>query len=206
MDIFKAVELLNRGEKIRDIKSPPGVFLEKRNGKIVSSQGREGIDLNTDAEYEIYKEKEPEFINKISILLEDLSQYTQERCSYDCKECKLHINNECIKDELHNIIKRKDMNEFNKNIITPMRNRFKTIYASGYNGETKVTDISDIGKIKPTFYTTKDLEEEKFKFVKASKAPEILEVTFLLNEGEEKEVMKKIVDQLTRDGFKMKGF
>lgn len=207
MDIFKAVDLLNKGEKIRDVKSPSGVFLEKRNGKIVSSQGREGIDLNTDAEYEIYKEKEPEFINKISILLEDLKQYTQKECTYDCKECKLHLNDECIKDELHNIIKRKDMDEFNKNIITPMKNRFKNIYASGYNGETKMIDISDIRKIKPTIHTgIKDIEEDRYKFIGATKSPEMIEFIFPFSERNKEKTIRKIVDQLTKDGFKMRGF
>lgn len=153
MDIFKAVDLLNRGEKIKDVKSPPGVFLEKRNGKIVSSQGREGIDLNTDAEYEIYKEKEPEFINKISILLEDLRQYTQERCSYDCKKCELFIDNECIKKNLKDIIKRKDTEEFKRDIVSELKDIEKS-YAKydipNYNFKTVIMpgfkDIDELGK------------------------------------------------------------
>lgn len=174
MDIFKAIDSLNRGKKIRDIKAPIGVFLEKRNGKIISSNGYEGITLNTDSEYEIYEEKEPEFINKILILLDDLKQYTKKKCTYDCNKCGLYINNECIKNKIDNIANIRYKNQ------------------------------RDIGKIKPTIHTgIKDIEVEGFNFKKIPTDSKTLEFTFSPNS---EEVMKRIVDQLTKDGFKMRGF
>lgn len=142
MDIFKAIDSLNRGKKIRDVKSPPGAFLEKRDGKIISSNGYEGITLNTDAEYEIYEEKESEFINKISILLEDLRQYTQKTCLYDCKKCELFVDNKCIKRSLKDIIKRKDTEDYEKDMVAELKeikDNYKKYDIPNYNNQTFIS-------------------------------------------------------------------
>ena len=104
MDIFKALKLLDEGVKIRDVKMPSGVYLEKVDGKIISSQGRQGVDLNTDAEYEIYEESKPKYIDEICILLEKLEQYTQEKCTYDCNKCELKIEGKCYRETLRHIV------------------------------------------------------------------------------------------------------
>lgn len=103
MDIFKALKLLDEGVKIRDVKMPSGVYLEKVDGKIISSQGRQGVNLNTDAEYEIYEESKPKYIDEICILFEKIGSHKIEKCTYDCKRCELMINNQCYRDKLNNI-------------------------------------------------------------------------------------------------------
>lgn len=100
MDIFKALKLLDEGVKIRDIKMPSGVYLEKVNGKIISSQGRQGVDLNTDAEYEIYEEPKPKYIDEICILFKDL--LLRSSGAWELIDCKSEIFNTGYAPDIEN--------------------------------------------------------------------------------------------------------
>lgn len=148
MDIFKALKLLDESVKIRDVKMPSGVYLEKVDGKIVSSQGRQGVDLNTDAEYEIYEEPKPKYIDEICILFKKIGSHKirVEKCTYDCKECELMINNQCYRDKLinialdYNIAKQaKIIEKVNENMEKQNPSDFFKRHMSNYKGETFIT-------------------------------------------------------------------
>lgn len=146
MDIFKALKLLDEGAKIRDIKMPAGVYLEKVDGKIISSQGRQGVDLNTDAEYKVYEETKPKYIDEICILFETIGIHKIEKCTYDCKECELMINNQCYRDKLNNIAldyniakQTKIIEKVNENIEKQSSSDFIKRHIFNYEGETFIT-------------------------------------------------------------------
>lgn len=162
MDIFKALKCLDEGMKIRDIKMPSGVYLEKVDGKIISSQGRQGVDLNTDAKYEIYEEPKPKYIDEICVLLGSLDQYTKEKCTYDCNKCELKVETKCYRHILRNISEsynaakskmrlKEEIDEINKNYEYYEKERLKNyirVDVPNYNGETLVKidtskDITD---------------------------------------------------------------
>lgn len=174
MDIFEALKLLDEGVKIRDVKMPSGVYLEKVDGKIISSQGRQGVDLNTDAEYEIYEESKPKYIDEICILLEKLGQFTQEKCTYDCNKCELKMGNECYRDKLGNIAKH--------------YNTFKT--------KMKIKEeIDEINKLC-NYYE----KQNPTSFIKMH-IPNYKDGTFIT--ASTKDIQPRVFDKLREQGFKV---
>lgn len=100
MNIFEALNALQDGEKIRNVKMPLGVFMELKDGKIMTSLGHEVVSLSTSAKYEKYEEEEPEYINKILLLLDEIKPYLKEECTYNCEKCRLNKNDSCLREEL----------------------------------------------------------------------------------------------------------